>query len=82
MRCLPKTGSYTLAYTSYQGQKLSQASITWCLYPSFGHFVDLESVKVLAILLTFFALLKRSLQTEKKVPFSRFKVLFGKVRNL
>ena len=30
---------------------------------------------------TFFALLKRSLQTEKKVPFSRFKVLFGKVRN-
>ena len=45
MRCLPKTGSYTLAYTSYQGQKLSQASITWCLYPSFGHFVDLESVK-------------------------------------
>ena len=30
---------------------------------------------------TFFALLKRSLQPEKKVPFSRFKVLFGKVRN-
>ena len=30
---------------------------------------------------TFFALLKRSLQTEKKEPFSRFKVLFGKMRN-